>query len=302
MNSFRKRITSRCESAAAFVLVLGLLLAVAGCGALQNDANVPLPNYPPQLVTECYLEDGQVPRLAVTESVPYLNNNQAPPAGSQAIALPNGQRVLLPTDVTVTLILADGSRRNLPFQPGVDARTNRFYTHGGGPALVAPPGATFALEVRDQRGRTVTGTATVPTRVPIDSVDFEFNQLTGANRKAYLLTNFRDPPGVGNYYRLLVHKSNVRTLAEVDYDVQDRFNDGRPFTLGTGYDFASQDTLIATLYHLDPAYYQFRASTNEAINANGNPFAQPSSIRSTVQGGLGVFTVLSYDRRQVILP
>jgi hypothetical protein len=263
---------------------LCLLLAGSGCGALQNDVDVLLPAAPPQLVVECYLEDGQVPRLTVTESVPYLNNNP-PPTGGQALTLPTGQRVVLPTDVTVTLILPNGERRNLPFQPGVDASTNRVYTHGGGPALVAPPGATFALEVRDQRGRLVTGTATAPARVPIDTVEYNFNDLSRDNRKAYLLTVFRDPPGVGNYYRLQVHKSTTRTPPAEDYDVQDRFSDGQLFTLATAYDFRAQDTLIATIYHLDAAYYSFRASTREAINANGNPFGQPSAIRSTYRAG-----------------
>lgn len=282
-------------------LSCGILLALAGCSALQNDVNVPLPNYPPQLVTEFYLEDGRVPRLTVTESVPYLNNNQEPGAGSIALPLPNGQRVLLPTDVTVTLILPDGTRQNLPFQPGLDPLSNKYFTHQGSQPIEARPGQTFALEVRDQRGRVVTGTATVPTPVPIDSVEYKFNDQSGAERKAYLLTNFRDPGGQKDYYRLLIQKGARRPEVEVDYDVEDRLNEGQSFTLGTSYRFLPQDTLTATLYHLDPAYYQFRASAEEAAQANGNPFGQPSSIRSTVQGGLGVFTVLSYDRRTVIV-
>ncbi|WP_375417379.1 DUF4249 domain-containing protein [uncultured Hymenobacter sp.] len=282
-------------------LSCSILLALAGCGALQNDVNVPLPNYPPQLVTEFYLEDGRVPRLTVTESVPYLSNDQEPGAGSIALPLPNGQKVLLPTDVTVTLILPDGSRQNLPFQPGLDPLSNKYFTHQGSRPIEARPGQTFALEVRDQRGRVVTGTATAPAAVPIDSVEYEFNDKTGAERKAYFLTNFRDPGGQKDYYRLLIQKGARRPEVEVDYDVEDRLNDGQPFTLGTSYEFLPQDTITATLYHLDPAYYQFRASTEEAAQANGNPFGQPSSIRSTVQGGLGVFAVLSYDRRTVIL-
>lgn len=281
------------------LILLGALLT--GCGKLQNDVNVPLPNYAPQLVTECYLEDGQVPRLTVTESVPYLSNNQEAGAGSMALPLPNGQRVLLPTDVTVTLIMPDGQRQNLPFRPGLDTLNNKYFTHQGTQPLVARPGQTFALEVHDERGRTVTGTATVPTPVAIDSLNYKFNDKTGAEREAYVLTNFRDPPGVGDSYRLQIQKTTIRRKPSIDYDVEDRLNDGKPFTLGTSYRFHSKDTIIATLYHLDPAYYQFRSSTQEASQANGNPFGQPSSIRSTVQGGLGVFTVLSYDRKTVVL-
>ena len=283
------------------LLLSGVWLMLASCGKLQNDVNVPLPNYTPQLVTECYLEDGQVPRLTVTESVPYLNNNQEATAGTVALPLPNGQRVLLPTDVTVTLIMPDGQRQNLPFKPGLDTVNNKYFTHQGTEPLVARPGQIFALEVHDERGRTVTGTATVPARVAIDSLDYKFNDKTGAEHEAYVLTNFRDPAGVGDFYRLQLQKTTIRRKPEIDYDVEDRLNDGKPFTLGTSYRFHPKDTVIATLYHLDPAYYQFRSSTEEASQANGNPFGQPSSIRSTVQGGLGVFTVLSYDRKTVIL-
>ena len=283
------------------VVASAALLVLTGCGALQNDVNVPLPNYPAQLVTEFYLEDGQIPRLTVTESVPYLNNNQEPTGGVIALPLPNGQRVFLPTDVTVTLILPDGRRRNLPFRPGLDTVNSKYFTHQGTEPIGARPGETFALEVRDQRGRSVTGTAKVPTHVPIDSVSWKFNDKTGDDYKAYFLTNFLDPAGVGNYYHLQLQKGKLGRRAEVDYDVQDRLNDGKSFALGTSYRFRVGDTVTSTLYHLDPAFYQFRASANEAQQANGNPFGQPSSIRSTVQGGLGVFAVLSYDRKRVII-
>ena len=52
---------------------------------------------------------------------------------------------------------------------------------------------------------------------------------------------------------------------------------------------------------MDADHYSFQQSVREAIRANGNPFAQPARIRSTVQGGLGVFTVLVADRKTVIL-
>ena len=82
----------------------------------------------------------------------------------------------------------------------------------------------------------------------------------------------------------------------MDYDVEDRLNNGRNFTVGTSYRFFAGDTVTATLYHTDQAFYRFRRSLNDARNANGNPFAQPSAIYSTVQGGIGIFTVLNYNR------
>ena len=69
-------------------------IILAGCGALQKEVAVPLPVYNSELVVECYLEPDQVPRLAVTESVSYLDLQNILPS--------------VPLDVTVTLTLPDG--------------------------------------------------------------------------------------------------------------------------------------------------------------------------------------------------
>ena len=268
-----------------FILAAGLLLPLLSSCDLQKDIDVDLPALPAQLVTECYLENGQIPRLTVTETTTYLA----------------GPSPVVPTDVTVVLTLPNGRRDTLAFRPGIDPLRRKAYTHTGRRPLVARPGDIFSLEVVDTKGRRVTGTTTMPTRVPIDSLEYKYNDKPIETREAYVLTNFRDPVGLGNYYRLQIHRDSIGPSPEIDYDVEDRLNDGQAFTLGTSYRFDPNDTLLVTLYHLDRPYYLFRQSVNDAQNANGNPFGQPSAIKSTVQGGIGVFTVLSYDRKQIII-
>ena len=267
-----------------------LLLALAGCGKLQNDINVPLPVYSAELVVECYLEPGKVPSLAVSTSVPYLG-----------AVLPQ-----IPTDVTVTLTMPNGTQVPLPFQPNYQALTDtvsgvKFHSHMGRTPLVARPGDVFKIDVVDTKGRHVTGTTTMLAPIPIDSLNYKFNDKTGSERKAYFLTNFRDPISLDDCYRLQLHKGDpakgaLRLSPETDMSVEDRLLNGQQFVLGTSYRFNRGDTVTATLYHIERAFYRFRQSTRDARNANGNPFAQPSAIYSNVQGGVGIFAVLSGTR------
>jgi hypothetical protein len=278
-----------------------LLGGLAACGGFQKDIVVPLPAYANQLVVECYLENGTVPRLAITESVPYLDDGQAAAAGSYVLKLPNGQSVQLPVDVAVKLTLPSGGTMNMAFRPGLDSTTGKYYTHVGTGRIVARAGQQFALDAQDQRGRHVTGTAVVPTFIPIDSVKYKFNDLTGSNRKAYFLTKWTDPANTIDFYRLMLHRGKPANNSETDNDIRDRLFNGLPYAQVTRYRFNPNDTITATLYHVDTLYFDFRQSIRDARNANGNPFSQPSSIHSTVQGGIGVFTVLVKDVKTLIL-
>lgn len=278
--------------------LLGLL---ASCGKLQNDANVVLPAYTNQLVAECYLENGIIPRLTITESVPYLDNGQAVAAGSQLLTLPNGQIIQLPTDVTVSLKLPSGQNMPLRFSPGIDIITGKYYTHIGTVPIVAKAGQQFGLDAQDRRGRHVTGTAIVPALIPIDSIKYKFNNLTGSNKKAYFQTSWTDPGATIDFYRLMLHKGKPANNSETDNDIRDKYFNGKAYSQVTTYRFLPNDTVTATLYHVDTLYFDFRQSVRNARSANGNPFAQPSAIHSTVQGGIGVFSVLVSDQRTVIL-
>jgi len=286
------------KSGSALALGVGLG-GLVGCGDFEKSIDVPLPDYSNQLVLECYLENGAVPRLSVTESVPYLDNGQAVAAGSQLLTLPNGQSVQLPTDVTVKLTLPGGQVVNLPFRPGLDTATTKYYTHTGTAPIVARAGQQFAIDVQDKRGRHIVGTAVVPTFIPIDSVKYKFN--TAVDHKAYFMTKWTDPGATTDFYRLMLHKGKPANNSETDNDIRDRLFNGLPYAQVTRYRFDPNDTITATLYHVDSAYFFFRQSVRDARNANGNPFSQPSSIHSTVQGGIGAFTILVKDQRTLIL-
>jgi hypothetical protein len=283
------------------LLATGLLGGLAGCGSLQKDIDVPLPAYANELVVECYLENGRVPRLTVTESVPYLDNSQAAAAGSYLLKLSNGQSVQLPADVAVKLVLPSGRTMNLAFKPGMDETTGKYYTHIGTAPITARAGQQFALDAQDQRGRHVTGTAVVPTFIPIDSVKYKFNAERDTSRRAYFMTKWTDPAATTDYYRLMLHKGRPSNNSETDNDIRDRLFNGQPYAQVTRYRFRPNDTVTATLYHVDSLYFDFRQSVRNARNANGNPFSQPSGIHSTVQGGVGVFTVLVKDQKRLIL-
>lgn len=265
-------------------LVVGGALFLSACG-LQKDIDVELPAYPAQLVVEAYLENNRLPRVSVTESVPYLSAPEAE----------------LPKGVKVVLTLSSGRRDTLSYAPAINPNTNKGYTHTGRTRIVARPGDTFKLEVYDTQGRRVTGSATMPATVPLDSVEYKFNDLSGSQRMAYVLASFRDPAATVDFYRFQVHKSSVATDPEVEYTIEDRLSNGQPLSLGTSYQFSPNDTVFVTLYHLDRPYFQFLQSIEDARNSNGNPFAQPSAIKSTVEGGIGIFTILNYQRQRIIL-
>jgi hypothetical protein len=288
----------------------GLGLLATGCN-LENQIEVVPPAYTNELVVECYLETGVVPHLTVTESGSYLPTT--PGTGQPAITLPdattptvgltlpNGTTLQLPIDVTVNLTLPSGQVMPMRFAPGFDAATGRVYTHIGTAPLAVQPGQRLSLDVRDTRNHHVTGTTGVPTFVPIDSVRYSFNGPSGPDQQARFVTRWTDPGATADYYRLLLTNREGPNSSVGEYLVNDQLFNGQSYTVPTTYRLTPGDTITATLYHLEPAYYNFQQSVRGAISANGNPFGQPARIRSTVQGGLGVFTVLVAARRTLIM-
>ena len=259
--------------------ILPVLLLTTACD-LEKDIEVVLPEHAPQLVVECYLQQGKPFRLAVTESASYFDDPQPPfVADAQVYITHNGRRI------------------KLNYKPAMSSGASKYYTHTSTEIMRGKPGDIFGLEVTDGKGRKVTGFTTILPAVPIEEVEWKFNE----KEKAYLLTSFQDDAATANYYRYVTHLDSLNTKPERDFTLDDDLTNGKRTSLGSAYNYERNDTIIVSLYHIEKQYYDFLNSVEDAKSANGNPFAQPSKIRSSVQGGIGIFTNIVFDRKTVVL-
>ncbi|MBD1397050.1 DUF4249 domain-containing protein [Pontibacter sp. JH31] len=259
--------------------LIPLLLLLLACD-MEQEVEINLPPHQSQLVVECYLEPGKPLRAVVLESVSYFSNPQLP-------IVPDAEVFLTHKGRTV----------KLAFSPFQDRVSGKYFTHRNNKPLDLKAGDVVTIEVKDKKDRRVTGSTTILKRVPIEAVEWKFNE----KGKAYLLTSFQDDPDAENYYRYMTHRDSLSRGTSRDFVSSDQLTNGKRISYGSAYDFEKGDTLIVSLYHIEKDYYNFLNSISDAKNANGNPFAQPSRIVSSVQGGIGIFTNLAYERKTVII-
>lgn len=264
---------------AILYLLLPVLFMATACD-LEKEIEVALPEHTPQLVVECYLQQGKNLRLTVTESSSYFDAPQPP-------FVPDAQ----------VYITHNGRRIKLNYKPLVSHTAGKYYTHTSTEVMNGKPGDIFGLEVTDNKGRKVTGFTTILPAVKIEEVEWKFNE----KEKAYLLTSFQDDGNTDNYYRYVTHLDSLNTKPERDFTLDDNLTNGKRTSLGSAYDYDRNDTIIVSLYHIEKQYYDFLNSVENAKSANGNPFSQPSKIKSSVQGGIGIFTNLAFQRKTVVL-
>ncbi len=262
-----------------YLLLLPFLVWLSGCD-LEKDIEVELPDHEPQLVVECYLEPGKPLRATILETSAYFDPPESP----------------LVADAEV-YISHNGRRIKLVNQPVYDKEANKLYSHQSPERMTGKPGDIYSIEVTDGKGRKATGFTTILPKVPIDTIEWKFND----KEKAYLLTTFQDDPNTRDFYRYMTHRDSLHTDSERDFVSDDDLTNGKRTSFGSAYNYEKGDTLVISLFHIEKAYYEYLQSTSDAKSANGNPFAQPSKIKSTIQGGFGVFTNLAYDRKTVII-
>jgi hypothetical protein len=262
-----------------YIIVLTMLVAGTGCN-MEKEIDIMLPEHKPQLVVECYLEQGRRLQATVLESSSYFDSPT--PA-------------LVPdAEVYITF---RGQRVKLKYEPSINPRTNRFITHYSGVRMKGSPGEVFGIEVIDGKGRKITGFTTVMPKVPIAKVEWKLNE----KEKAYVLTSFQDDPKTKNFYRYIIHRGSFDKGSSRDFVANDDLTNGKETSYGSAYDYSIGDTLVVSLYHIEKPYYDFLRSTDDAKNANGNPFSQPAKVKSSVQGGIGIFAHLAFDRDTVFI-
>jgi hypothetical protein len=266
---------------------LPMMVTLVGCD-LEREVEIELPDYERELVAECFMEVGEPFRLLLTESLGFTEGNDTPIVFGAEVIISHGN---------VHDTLAQGVY--------VDPMGYKVFNFNSTQTVPADYATEYSLHISHPDGRVVTGKARIMPKVEIASMSLSYN----ADSLASLTMRWPDMPNQDNYYRLSLHKGTVfhgqtelPTPLEFDFTLDDRIGDGEFFTIGTLFNYVSGDTLIATLYHIDKGYWQYINSLDDAIGSNGNPFAQPGVIHSTVEGGIGVFTGYQFDRDTIIVP
>jgi hypothetical protein len=265
------------------MLICFIAWGVFSC-QLQKDLDIDLPPAPKNLIVESYLIPGEPVRLLLTETVDYLDDVYVPYVNDAKVIISSKHT----TDtLSNSFILHKGITYS--YSP-----SNSEVINYSSQKIKPSPNEEYTLKIIDSKGRTVTAKATFQPVVPIDSVIVTFDKDSLAN----LTIHFFDDPDTENYYRILIGWSPDHFHRDMLLD--DKVSNGGLIHSFSGYSYDVGDNLYVKLFHLSKAHYQFLKSLGDAQSANSNnPFAQPTRIVSNVEGGIGIFTGLSYDEKAV---
>lgn len=262
------------------ITLTSMALLIWGCTS-DKVVLIELPVYEVQPVVECYLEPGKPFRLALFESVSYFEEPSLPVIENALVVVTHNG-------------IADTLAYNLLGFEG-----DKYWNYWSTATVPYDYTSEFELYIRDPAGREVTASTRILEPVPFDTLEYEFN----ADSMALVRAKWPDDPSGPNYYRFTLHENNM--LGEDNYqfafELDDRIGNGEQFVVSSLYYREKGDTAIMSLYHITEEYWRFIVTADESADANGNPFAQPGSVKSNVQGGIGIFTGLSYVRDSLLI-
>lgn len=272
----------------AVVTLLGSI-GLSSCDSFQKSVSVDLPPYEGEVVVECYLEHNLPYRLLLTKSVDYFGAVKLPPLVFANVTI----RHDIPGKNVPPFVLKFTPQ---PVKPG----KFNFNYEAKVPPVDTNLRGTYELKIDDpESGQVITGKVEYLSPPHIDAVEARFR---ASDSTAFVLTKFQDnDPDKPNYYRIIVNRQRNGSKKVADFTFEGRFKTGNQIAIATGYDFRDKDTAAVKVYHLSKDYFDFIRTVDDAKQGNLNPFAQPTVVKSTLKGGLGVFAILAYSDHSLVV-
>lgn len=241
----------------------------------QKVIDIDLNSKDPQIVIEANLSDQPGPyTVLITQSVNFSDDNSFPGVSGAAVVISDNL----------------GNTENLAeISPGVYQTST---TQG-----VA--GRTYYLSVT-ANGKTYTAESTMPSLITLDSLVVESGSSFGGTAY-YIIPQWQDPLGTGNYYRCIEYVNHVRVAGSFLYD--DAFSDG----LVNGQpllDFTTElepgDTVDVDFQCIDKATYLYFYSMSQT--ANNQTAAPANPVSNLSNGALGYFSAHTVRRKTAVIP
>lgn len=189
-------------------------------------------------------------------------------------------------------------------------------------------GTVYRLEVAAPGFETIFAEQKMPKPVEILDLDYYPQSIVSpdGDKVDELVFEFQDPADEENYYGLAgfylyteifnedtftynynMYLESYDPLLEIGASnlllLSDKSFDGKKVTLKTycycGFGGSEGSRVVAQLVHLTREKYLYLRSLEQYQNASGNPFAEPVTVQSNIENGVGVFSLESVDTMQV---
>ena len=183
------------------------------------------------------------------------------------------------------------------------------------------PNRTYILSITTLERKTYTASSYLPPVVPIDSLHFEVRKRNGgfgASRDPvrYRVTcTFKDPAGVGNFYRVRYYKNDTLQNGDRDYVIaSDRLANGQSntprlldgeenmLTIRGGY--LLNDSLRVDLLSIDQKGFEFYSDLQKLLNDQRSPFpsdAPSNPVNNISNGALGYFGAFAISTKKIVI-
>lgn len=294
--------------ASPIVLFFMTTFLVVSC---EKDITVGLPQPGKKPVIDGVIYQGQPARVSITWSFPYfeaMNNLDV----SDTAAILN----FLVTDAEV--YVSDGITTE-KLNPAIDPNLFPPFFYKGN-SIVGTPGRTYTLSVKFQGNGVeydIQGVTTIPFPIALDSIAFK--PEIGIDTAGLMYMYFQDPPEVGNIYRLFSKRPSYpnymptkpignSVIDDQAYNGQyieflfERPRSGNRLfytnddsdTTSTGNDdyndrrsglWKRGDTVMVRFCTIDRTSYDYIKTLENSAGTNGNPFSNPTTVKSNLTGG-----------------
>ncbi len=259
--------------------ILTLVFMATGC-----DYSVILPESPPQIVVEGWIEEGGSPVVMVTTTVPVTESvsdisdlDKYVVNWAKVTIYENNQEIVL-----------TGLKNNDYFPPYI--YTSSF--------IKGKAGNTYKLKV-EYSGRTLTASTTIPPHKNLEYI--KVRKANDNDESFYLTGGLKDNPSTKDYYKVFTKVRNKDKiyvssfLGLTDDEILDEGINEIPINNGSGIMdnrtnsyFTAEDFISVRFCTLDKEAWAYWNDFEEIQSLTTNPIFQVSTdIRSNIKGGLG---------------
>lgn len=260
-------------------------VVVGSMTACEEVIDLDLGNSQPKIVMEGLITTDTGPyQLTISQSVDFGETNDFPPV----------------VGAVVTVTDEDGNSE--VFREAADGVYNTIDLQG-------ERGKTYRMDV-EYAGEFYSASSTIPgTRVPIDSLAYEFMEESLFVKEGYYITAYLTDPAIEvNYYRIKVFVNGEPYYFEIGDNTfkddnlwyfNDQFFDGKQMDIEFPHTLQVGDKVELELYQVDKSTYDYYRTLGELGGIGGVAPANPLSNWSNE--ALGYFGAVSVEYASLVI-